>query len=350
MVTPLRILFVGYFKYNSGSSHALLGYVRAARCLGYDLRVSRFGLVDEIIQEKVPVAEQDWTPDIVVMVFESKQFLNKPDLANVERLTQHARTVVIDPDGKYSDTIYVGSDTNHPTAGSQAFWINIYRQFSDTILQPCLTSVTSKTKRFLYFGIDTHRPPSTETSEKKLYDLIYVGNNWYRWHDFVWLFEHLEPIRSKLGRIAVFGKHWFGDPKPGLEEYTYSDPEFLRAHDVESYQSVPFGEVESVMSQGRLHPIFVRPLLNALEFATPRMFETFAANTVPILPPYFARALYLYGKQAGPLYLSENPAETVTVMLDRYPDYLDLTREIRVKLIKEHSYEVRLAELLELCA
>jgi len=349
MGASLRILLVGYFKYNSGSSHALLGYVRAARFLGYDLRASQFGLVDEIVQEKVPVAEPDWNPDIVVLIFESKQFLNESALASVERLAPRSRRVIIDPDGKYSDAIFVGSDTNHPTADSHAFWVKLYNRLSDTILQPCLTSVATGAKRFLYFGIDLHRPRVAETSDEKLYDLLYVGNNWYRWHDFVWLFEQLAPIRPRLGRIAVFGKHWFGDPKPGLEEHTYSDPGFLQAHGVESHRSVPFDEVERVMGQGKLHPIFIRPVINMLELATPRMFETFAANTVPILPPYFRCAVSLYGARVSPLCLPEKPADAVSSMLDRYGDYVALAREIRAELAKGDSYEARLAELLGFC-
>jgi hypothetical protein len=349
MGMSLKILFVGYFKYNSGSSHALLGYVRAARCLGYDLRASRFGVIDEAIQKIVPVAEKSWVPDIIVLVFESKQFLSESDIEEIEKLTKHCHTVIIDPDGKNSDVVKIGLDTNHPTTESQVFWKTFYNRFSDIILQPSISISTTNSKKFLYFGIDIHRSHNQERNEKRRFDLLYVGNNWYRWQDFVWLFKHLEPIRSKIGRIAVYGKHWFGDPKQGLEQFTFSDPAFLRVHNIESYPSVPFDEVETVMGQGKLHPIFIRPILNTLEFVTPRMFETFAADTVPILPPYFTHAVHLYGKQVLPLYLTENPADIVITMLEKYPDYLSLVQEIRTNLIKEHTYEVRLSELLGFC-
>jgi len=281
-----------------------------------------------------------------VMIFESKQFLSSSALARIERLVPRSRRVVIDPDGKYSEIAQSGTDTNHPTSNSREFWSELYQRLSDKVLQPCLGAMTARARRFLYFGVDRHRPRVPEANGEKPYGMIYVGNNWYRWHDFVWLFEQLAPIRPRLGRVALFGKHWFGDPKPGLEEHTYSDPNFLRAQGVESYRSVPFDDVERVMGQGNLHPIFIRPVLNILGFATPRMFETFAADTLPILPPYFDHAVALYGARVTPLCLPENPADTVAAMLDRYSDYVALSREVRATLTKEHSYEVRLAELL----
>ena len=349
MSLPLKILFVGYFKYNSGSSHALLGYVRAAHCLGYDLRASQFGVIDQTIQQIVPIAEKNWAPDITVLVFESKQFLNESEIQDIEKLTEHSHTVIIDPDGKYSKTINAGVDTNHPTTESKTFWHNFYNRFSDTILQPSIGIPHMGSKKFLYFGIDIHRIHDPVSIKNKPFDLIYVGNNWYRWQDFEWFFKQLKPVRSRIGRMALFGKHWFGDPKHGLEQFTFSDPNFLRRNNVECYPSVPFDEVEATMGQGKLHPIFIRPILNALEFATPRMFETFAADTVPILPPYFNYAENLYGERALPLYLSENPADTVINMLRNYEDYIALAKEIRKNLIKEHTYEIRLSELLGFC-
>ena len=350
MRSPLRILFIGYFQYNCGSAHALLGYARAAERLGCTLRASMLGFVDDIVKLKVPVADADWTPDLVALIFESKQFLNPLALARIEQLVPRSRRLVIDPDGKYSEAIQVGTDTNHSTPQSHEFWSELYQRLSDRVLQPCLGAVAQRATRFLYFGIDLHRPRVPEAKGEKPYGMIYVGNNWYRWHDFVWLFEQLGRIRPRLGRVAVFGKHWLGDAKPGLEEHTYSDPNFLKTHGVESHRSVPFDDVERVMGRGKLHPIFIRPVLNMLGLATPRMFETFAADTVPILPPYFDRAVTLYGARVTPLCLPESPADAVEGILDRYPDYLALSREIRATLTKEHSYESRLAELLGLFA
>jgi len=100
------------------------------------------------------------------------------------------------------------------------------------------------------------------------------------------------------------------------------------------------------MGQSRLHPVLLRPALNTLGFVTPRMFETFMADTVPILPPYFKHASALYGPEAESLFLGYRPAEAVLEILNRYSDYVALARDIAAKLVREHSYDVRLEELL----
>jgi hypothetical protein len=342
--TPIRIAFVGRFYWHNGSSHALLGYVRAGRHLQWDVRVSSLGIVDETVRRMVPVADVDWRPDLMVFVFEER-FLRPEAWAHVEKTVPRSRRVVIDPDGKYSPVTTIGSDTNHPTPDSRRDWSTDYERLSDVILQPCLGPLAPGVRRFFYFGVDRHRSRSDAPAGEKPYDIVYVGNNWYRWHDIVWFFEGLSRVRSKLGRIAIFGGYWSGDPLEGYEDHTWSDPDFLLAHGVETYPSVPFDAVELTMGQGRLCPVFLRPVLNTLGLVTPRMFETFAADTVPIFPPYVRHAAALYGDEVAPLCLGDDPADAVMKILNEYPAHASLAREIGTKLAREHSYEVRLNEL-----
>jgi len=344
-----RIAFVGFFEHNGGSANTLYGYFRAAQRLGYDIRASSLGIVDPVVQAMIPVAETEWEPDLMVLVFESHQFLHPDAVARIEKLIPRSRRVVVDQDGMYSPETRVGADTNHPTADSQASWTSLFDRLSDTILQPCLNPVTPGVRSFLYFGFERQSSPATETASRRAYDIVYVGNNWYRWHDLVWLCRGLASVRARLGRIAVFGKWWLDDAIPLYEEQTYSDPAFLRDHGVEMYPAVRFDEVERTMKQGRLNPVFVRPVLNELGFITPRMFETFAADTIPLLPPYLRIAVSLYGSEAQRLCLPDEPAGAVLSILDRYADYVGLAQEIGAKLAKEHSYEVRLAQLLGFC-
>jgi hypothetical protein len=349
MPKPLRIAFVGRFYYHNGSSHALLGYIRAAPRLRCEVRASTLGIVDKVVQEKVPIADTDWQPDIMVLVLE-EQFLSAEALAQIERLVPRAHRIVIDPDGKYFPILAIGADTNHQTPDSRTSWATLFDRLADTILQPCLATPAPGTQRFLYFGIDSQRSKRGSAASPKSYDLVYVGNNWYRWHDIEWLLNGLAPVRLRLGRIALFGQGWSGISLPGYEQHTYSEPEFLRTHRVETYPSAAYDEVESVMGEGRLNPIFVRPVLNALGLATPRMFETFAANTVPILPPYFRDPAALYGTGIAQLCLPDEPANTIVTMLDHYADYANLAEEIRLRLATEHSYEARLAELIDIAS
>jgi hypothetical protein len=345
---PFRIAFVGRYYWHNGSSHALLGYVRAGRSLGYDVRASSLGIVDKVVREYVPIAEPDWKPDLMVLVFEER-FLKPEGFKIIEKNVPRSNRLVIDPDGKFCAAIEAGSDTNHPTADSWSVWSSDFLRLSDVILQPRLGKLHPPAHRFLYFGIDLHRSRPARDKEKN-YDIVYIGNNWYRWKDMVWLLTALKPIRQRIGRIAVFGNWWSGDVLPGYEEHTYSEPAFLKEHGVETYSPVAFDEVESVMGHGRLSPIFVRPVLNALNLVTPRMFETFAADTIPILPPYMRHGEHLYGPGAESLRLLSDPSDAVLNILENYQHYLALIRDIRDRLETKHCYEARIKELMSFIA
>jgi hypothetical protein len=287
----------------------------------------------------------------MILLFESWPYLSPEAVARIERTVPRARRLVVDCDGMYSPPVRSGSDVNHPDPGSRIYWVELFATLSDTILQPCLGSLPPGAQRFLFYSAIPQQPPTSTTDSEKLYDLAFVGNNWCRWHDMSWLSKGLAPVRSELGRIAVFGSWWDGslpnaEVRPEVLKFLYSDPNFLNAHGVETYPAVPYADVEQTMGRSRLHPVFVRPALNALGLVTPRMFETFMADTVPVLPPYFKHALTLYGKEVEPLYLGYRPGEIVLDILSHYSDYVGLARDIAAKLVKEHSYDRRLEELL----
>ena len=133
-----------------------------------------------------------------------------------------------------------------------------------------------------------------------------------------------------------------------FKEATYSDPDFLRQNQIEIYQSALYGQVETTMSRGLLNPILVRPILNHLGFATPRMFETIIADTVPLIPNYFTYAPRLYGMDISQLTLSvDNAANNILKMLENYEENKKLARDIRETLKTQHSYETRLKQLLQ---
>lgn len=347
-MTPLRIGLVGHFLYNSGCSQAVLGYVRAARHLGYDLRISKLSLLDKVVTKQLPMAEADWKPDRLVLIFESYQYLSEQAISHILRVVPRAHRLIIDHDGKYSPITRVGTDTNHADEKSRHEWLELYKSLSDRIAQPVIGSPAAAVQRFLFFGVDRHRPAIESRPKPKMYDIAYIGNNWYRWEDMRWFIEGLAPIRARLGRIAVFGKWWSGRSLPGVEDHTYSDPHLLHQHGVEIHRSVPFDKVETAMGRAYANPLFIRPLLKELQFATPRMFETFAADTVPLLSPAFDYAEALYGPSIHPLRLDIKPAERVEYILSHYDNTAMLAREIAFELASKHSYELRLSELIAL--
>lgn len=342
--TKARIAFAGNYEYNSGSSNTVLGYVKAGKNLGYEIRISSFGALDKNITQLVPVANRDWKPDLFVIVYESYPFLSEKDIKEISSTIPRSKTIIIDPDCKYSKPSFILGDTNHPTDDSYNLWTKLYDSLSDIILQPRIGNQDiKKVKSFIYFGIDKN--VYNPSKQPKKYDLLYVGNNWYRWKDIVQLIKMALPIRDRLKKIAIAGRNWDENVMEGFEDATYSDPNFLRQNKIEILKSAPYGQVELTMSKGLLNPILVRPILNHLGLVTPRMFETFNADTVPLIPSYFTNSTKLYGNDVKQLTISDNPYDILNI-LDNYSSYLKLSREIRETLKVNHSYEVRLHELM----
>lgn len=346
MNRPFKIAFAGNYEYHCGSSNTLLGYVKAGKACGCDIRVSEFGYADKTIKSVIPVAAKDWRPDLLVIVYESYPFLSEKTIDQICRFIPRSKRLLIDPDGKYSRPCSWEKDSNHPTAGSYRYWTGLYDLLSDIILQPFINKKTDNKKihSFLYFGMNSWLPDFKEV--KKDYDLLYVGNNWYRWPDFKKLIKQIAPARQKLKRIGLVGRYWDKEIMPGFEAATKSDIVFLKKNRVVLEKSAPYGQVEKFMSRGRINPILIRPILHKLKFVTPRMLETFNSDTIPLIPGYFTHAPDLYGEEIKPLMLGANPAEDIFKIINNYEYYQKLAREIRNRLKSAHSYESRIKQLL----
>lgn len=343
----LRIAFVGHFEYNSGCSQAVLGYARAAAARGDEVRVSTLGIVDDIVTTEIAIADESWKPDIVVTVFESYQYLTPHSLPALLRWVPRARRIVIDNDGKASAAIRVRGDTNHDDDAAAARWSELFAMLSDVVLQPTLGEAPAGAAPFLFFGVNARR--RTVARDTKDFEILYVGNNWYRWDDWRQFLEAVAPRRNGFGRIAIYGKWWSGEALPGLTDHTWSDPIFLRRHGVEVFPSVPFGSVEESMGRGVFNPVFVRPSLYQLRLVTPRMFETFAADTVPMLAPYLDYLGPLLGEDGDRFRLASYTSTSIADLVDSHESLLALKREISGEMASRHSYDSRLDELIAFC-
>jgi hypothetical protein len=102
------------------------------------------------------------------------------------------------------------------------------------------------------------------------------------------------------------------------------------------------------MSEARFSPIVHRPLFNELKLVTNRMFETFCADTLPllILPEEMVDAIY--GDRARPLRPGDDVAERVKDMLRRPEVYWDAVLKTRAHLASHHSYQQRFKELVSI--
>lgn len=346
ILITMKIAFAGNFQYNCGSSNAILGYHLAGKKLEIDVRVSEFGYVDEVIRKSITVAGRDWVPDLFVIVYESYPFLSNEDLDQIQKFIPRRNRIIIDPDGKYLPPIRTSKDANHDTDNSYQYWTEVYDSLSDVILQPTLENVNNKKIHpFLYFGISDIVRGRKE--KHKDFDLLYVGNNWYRWHDILWIIKAISNIRNRVKRIGLIGQFWLDDVMEGYENATYSDPEVLKENNIKILNPAPYREVENTMSRGLMHPILIRPILHEIGFVTPRMFETFSADTVPLIPLYFKHAEKLYGPEAKDLFLGENASEKIVDIMDNYNLYKAICERIRLDLIAEHSYDKRLSQLIQ---
>lgn len=219
----MKLLFVYHAAEDRGSARDIHHYAQAARRVGHEVQLYGPMPVGSRLSHTLATSA-----DALVFVVE---WTTRPPLAdplgwarllaNVPR----ARRIVIDCDGKYNDPITVEGDANHATQVESQSWITACDALSDTICQPTYHPRRANVRPFLFHGYnpaDEHAPRSVH----KEFDLIYVGNNWFRWRPLSHLLRELAPVRHRLGRIAIVGRGW-GEPapwaNPSLPEAAYQD-------------------------------------------------------------------------------------------------------------------------------
>jgi hypothetical protein len=113
---------------------------------------------------------------------------------------------------------------------------------------------------------------------------------------------------------------------------------------------VRFDEIFRYLSQSRFSPIFHRPLFRHLNFVTGRSFETFHADSVPLLmlPRPFVEAVY--GPAALALVPGEDVAAYLTKALKEPEPIWDAVFKTRAHLARHHSYARRFEELAAITA
>jgi len=115
---------------------------------------------------------------------------------------------------------------------------------------------------------------------------------------------------------------------------------------VQTREAIPFNEVVEFVGHARFSPVFHRPLYNHLGLVTNRTFETFCADTMPLLmlPDTLVEAIY--GPHAGPLAPGDQVVERLEDMVHRPEVYWDAILKTRFYLAEHHSYQQRFKELL----
>ncbi len=345
----MHLMFVYYAFEDQGSGNVIQGYTQAGRALGHEVTV--FGPPNP----KVPLnySLDIGSADALVFIFEwttQFQYGDQLDFTRLVARVPRSRRVILDGDGNYNDAIRVDDDYNHRDGESQRRWISFCDSLSDKICQPTLHPLRDNVRSFPFYAYDPAWEMPLDCASKQ-YGMVYVGHCKFRWCPMHRVLKAIEPVRAQVGRIAMVGEGWRRLPwwavPMGLEDAYCSDPAYLESLGVEVLPPVPFGDVIGWMSKASFNPVIVRPTFGRMQFVTPRIFETPAANTVPLLALNEEHAREIYGPAALELTLSNNDPHGRILDLGRRPEhYADAVMSLRRHLAEHHSYTARLRQLI----
>lgn len=352
----MRLIFVYWAFEDQGSGLVIQGYTEAARALGHEVVVYgcwRLGKENPTIplNYSLDVA----SADAVVFIFEWTTALKPGDQLDLVRLVgkvPRERRVILDGDGNYNDLVSADADYNHRDAESVRRWVETCDSLSDKICQPTLHPLRENVRPFLFYAYNPawERPLNLRAKE---YGMIYVGHSKFRWCAMQRVLRAVEPIRGQIGRIALVGHGWDSPPwwagKLELEHAYCSDAGYLKDLGVETLPSVRFEGVIDWMSRATFNPVLLRPVFQHLRFVTPRLFETPAANTIPLFVFDEAHVQEIYGEEALELVLpQDSPQEKVLDIVGRPGHYADVVRGVRQHLAEKHCHAARLRRLIEI--
>jgi hypothetical protein len=344
----MRLMFVYYAFAEQGSGLGLQAYTDAARAMGHEVFV--FGRNKLNIPLNYTL-EAD-SADAVIFLFEWTTQLRYEDQLDLLRLVSKVprnRRVILDGDGNYNDPIHVDDDYNHRDADSSRRWTEICDSLADKICQPTLHPLRANVRPFLFYGYN----PAWEvafTGNGKPFDLLYIGHCKWRWRPMKRVLRAVENDRAALGRIGLVGHGWAEKPwwatTLHMEDTYYSEPALLQKLAVEVLPPIAFAQVIDWMSKAVVNPVLLRPTFNHVRLVTPRMFETPAANTIPLFAFDPDHAREIYGDAALDLVLGENGTQMLRDMVQHPERYRDRVMQIRAHLADRHSHAARLRQLL----
>jgi len=359
----MRLLIVSKLDRFARAVNTIVNYMEVGKTLGHEVSLfaeqsSEFPSVPHSLEaKKFDVA--------VFVIYESWDFPDMPYLAQLLDGIPRERRVIIDCSGRYNETIRVEHDFNHleKMDGHQGWeWTEGFQAVADKILQPTLTPLRKDVRPFLFHAFDPmsvardHRSPteaartwSAAFNGSKSYGVAYVGNNWQRWTQMRPFLEAIEPLKKDLGAICIAGWDWDKRPDWAIQLGVHGadvDPVLLQRMGVEVNKAIPFNEVIKFLGGARFTPIFHRPLFTHLGLVTNRTFETFCADTLPLLMLPESQVEAIYGSDASVLVPGDDIAGHITDMMCRPDVYWNAVLKTRAHLAQRHSYHQRFRELL----
>jgi hypothetical protein len=361
--TGMKLLLVSKLDRFARAVSTITKYVQVGKALGHEVAV--FG------EQQAEMGPLPYTLGVkgfdyvIFVVYETKDFPDLPYLAQLLDGTPKGRRVVIDCGGRYNETIRVEHDFNHleKLDSHQGWeWVEGFQAVSDKVLQPTLHPLRPDVRPFLFHAYDAAsvaRPYGSareaarawagDGGARKPYGVAYVGHNWQRWSQIRRFLEAVEPLKGDLGPMCLAGWRWDERPDWAVElgiQGVDTDPALLGRLGVEAKYPIAFNEVIDFMGQARFCPIFHRPLFNQLGLVTTRTFETFCADTIPLLMLPGELVEEIYGPAGRPLAPGDDVAGRLRDMLRRPEVYWDAVLKVRAHLAQHHSYQQRFKELL----
>src|SRR5262249_13008174 len=245
-------------------------------------------------------------------------------------------------------------DFNHADAEASRRRLELCDSLSNRFSQPRFRPLRPNVRPFLFHAYDPAWEMPLEFGHKD-YGMMYVGNNWFRWRALHRVLQAIEPIRDRVGRVALVGQDWGAMPwwveSPLREQAYFTDPAYLQRLNVELRPPVTVDQVICTMGQAVFNPVLIRPVFDNLGLVPCRTFETPAANTIPLFAQDAECVKAIYGECAAHLVLGEDDSTASERILDvlRQPQaYIHVLHEIRRQLAEKHSYAARLEELLRI--
>jgi hypothetical protein len=361
----MKLLVVSRFDRSARAITTITNYSRAAAAMGHEVALFSEPLDD--LPDIATSRDPRGFDYVMFVVYETADFPDLPHLAHLLDRTAKTQRIIVDCTGRFNETINVEHDFNHleKMDNHQGWeWIDGFSSVAAHVCQPTLRPRRSDAKSFLFHGfnpkaITQNDDNATQAAERwagksgtaKPYGLTYVGNNWQRWTQMRSLLNAIKPIREQLGPICLAGWAWDHRPAWAAElgiDGINTDPALLQKLGVEIKWNVPFNQVTPFLNQGRFTPVLHRPLFNRLGLVTNRTFETFCADTVPllILPEPIIESIY--GPAARLLHVGNDVAGHIQDVIRQPEVYWDAILKTRVHLAQHHSFERRIEQLLEL--
>jgi hypothetical protein len=363
--SKMKYVFVTELDRYSRAVSTIVNYVKAAESLGHEVKI--FGEKQDDPSDIEYTLDPEEADFVIFVVYQPSDFPDLPYLARILDRVPRERRVIIDCCGRYNETVRVEHDFNHleKIDGHQGWeWVEGFQAVSDRILQPTFASRRADAKPFLFHGFDptgvvngVNSPVKAAAAwtspigESRPYGVVYVGNNWQRWSQVQPLLKSIASDRESIGPICFVGWDWNERPDWAIElgiRGADVDPALMEQLEVEIRPAIPFDEVSQFASRGRFCPIIHRPLFRELQFVTNRTFETFCADTVPLILIDPEMAVRVYGPSAEQLIPEDDVVTHMKrVLADPEPAW-EAVHRIRLHLAKHHSYKNRFEELIDL--